>query len=63
LLTISKQRNRAIKYDKSIFNIINLLRIKPSDRAYFMKNFRMKASKQNIDLRGIQFLNTSIDTI
>lgn len=63
LNTISYQRSRAIKYNESVIHIINLLRIKPSDRAYFMQNFIVKAVNQNLDLNGIQFINTSDNTI
>jgi hypothetical protein len=63
LETISKQRQRATKYQETVIHIITLLRIKPSDRAYFMRNFRNKALKQNLDLTGVKFINTSIDTI
>ena len=63
LKTISLQRQRAIKNNESVIHIITLLRIKPSDRAYFMDNFRTKALKQNLDLNGVKFINTSSDTI
>ena len=63
LKTIYLQRQRAIKYNESVIHIITLLRIKPSDRAYFMNNFKTKAVKQNLDLNGVQFINTSSDTI
>ena len=63
LRTISYQRDRAISYNESVVHIINLLRIKPSDRAYLMQNFIAKASNQNLDLNGIHFINTSDTTI
>ncbi len=63
LETISKQRQRAIKNNESVIHIITLLRIKPSDRAYFMNNFKAKALQQNLDLNGVTFINTSSDTI
>ena len=63
LKTISIQRERALKYNESVVHIINLLRIKTSDRAYFMENFRVKALKQNLDITGIRFINTSSYTI
>ena len=63
LKTISIQRERAIKYNESVIHIITLLRIKPSERTYFMTNFRIKALKQNFDLNGVKFINTSSDTI
>ena len=63
LKTISYQRIRAIKYNESVIHMINLLRIKPSDRYYFMQNFIAKAVNQNLDLNGIQFINTSDNTI
>lgn len=43
LKTISLQRQRAIKNNESVIHIITLLQIKPSDRAYFMNNFKTKA--------------------
>jgi len=63
LKTISLQRQRAIKNNESVIHIITLLRIKPSDRAYFMNNFKTKALKQNLDLNRVKFINTSSDTI
>ena len=63
LETISSQRQRAIDNNESVIHIITLLRIKPSDRAYFMNNFKTKALKQNLDLNGVKFINTSSDTI
>jgi len=63
LKTISIQRQRAINNNESVIHIITLLRIKPSDRAYFMNNFKTKALKQNLDLNGVKFINTSNDTI
>ena len=63
LKTISRQRQRAIKNNESVIHIIPLLRIKPSDRAYFMNNFKTKALKENLDLNGVKFINTSSDTI
>jgi hypothetical protein len=63
LKTISLQRQRAIKNNESVIHIITLLRIKPSDRAYFMNNFKTKALKQNLDLNGVKFINISSDTI
>jgi hypothetical protein len=63
LKTISLQRQRAIENNESVIHIITLLRIKPSDRAYFMENFKQKALRQNLDLNGIKFMNTSSDRI
>lgn len=63
LKTISLQRQRAINNNESVIHIITLLRIKPSDRAYFMNNFKTKALKQNLDLNGVKFMNTSSDMI
>lgn len=63
LKMISLQRERAIKYNESVIHIITLLRIKPSERIYFMNNFRTKALKQNLDLNGVKFINTSSDMI
>ena len=63
LKTISEQRQRAIKNNESVIHIITLLRIKSSDRAYFMNNFKTKALKQNLDLNGVKFINISSDTI
>ena len=64
LETISSQRQRTINYNESVIHIIiTLLRIKPSDRAYFMNNFKPKALKQNLDLNGMKFMNTSSDMI
>lgn len=63
LKTIFLQRQRAINNNESVIHIITLLRIKPSDRAYFMNNFKTKALKQNLDLNGVKFMRTSSDTI
>ena len=63
LKTISLQRQRAIKNNESVIHIITLLRIKPSDRAYFIDNFKQKALRQNLDLNGIKFINTSSNII
>jgi hypothetical protein len=63
LKSISLQRQRAIKNNESVIHIITLLRIKPSYRAYFMNNFKTKALRQNLDLNGVKFINTSSDTI
>ena len=63
LETISSQRQRAIDNNESVIHIITLLRIKPSDRAYFINNFETKALKQNLDLNGVKFMNTSSDMI
>ena len=63
LKTISLQRKRAIENNESVIHIITLLRIKPSDRAYFINNFKTKALKQDLDLNGVKFINTSSDTI
>ena len=52
LKTISRQRNRAIQTNESVVHIINLLRIKPADRSYFMDNFLRKAAQQNLDTNG-----------
>ena len=70
-------QNKFKSYEDSAKDIIEKIRAKSKKGAelpevflieletvpYFMKNFRMKALDQKIDLRGIQFLNTSIDTI
>jgi hypothetical protein len=63
LKTIYKQRQRAIDNNETVIHIITLLRIKPSDRAYFMQNLENKVVQQKLDVIGIQFINTSIDTI
>ena len=63
LKTISLQRQRAINNNESVIHIITLLRIKLSDRAYFMNNLKTKALQQNLDLNGVRFMNTSSDTI
>ncbi len=63
LESISTQRQRAIEHNESVIHIINLLRIKPSERAYFMANFKTKALKQNLDLNGVTFINISSNTI
>jgi len=63
LKTISRQRQRAINNYESVIHSMTLLRIKPSDRAYFINNFKTKALKQNLDLNGVKFFNTSSDTI
>ena len=49
-----------VSYNESVVHIINLLRIKPSDRSYLMENFRMKSLEQGLDITGVEFLNTSI---
>jgi hypothetical protein len=46
LKTIHKQRQRAIDNNGTVINIITLLRIKPSDRAYLMQNLENKAVQQ-----------------
>jgi hypothetical protein len=63
LKTIYIQRQRATDNQETVIHIITLLRIKPSDRAYFMDNLKNKALKQNLDVTRILFLNTSIDRI
>ena len=64
LKTISLQRQRTINHNESVIHIIiTLLRIKPSDRAYFRNNFKTKALKQNLDLNGVKFMNTSSNMI
>lgn len=47
LKTISIQRQRVIDNQETVIHIITLLRMKPSDRSYFMNNFKHKALKQN----------------
>ena len=63
LKTMALHRKRAIDNDESVIHIITLLRIKPSDRAYFMNNFKIKALNQNFDMNGVAFINTSSDRI
>lgn len=63
LESIVSQRQRARDNNESVIHIITLLRIKPSDRAYFMNNFKTKGLKQNLDLNGVKFMNTSSDMI
>jgi hypothetical protein len=46
-----------------IIHIINLLRIKPAERAYLIENFNKKALFQNLDTTGIAFINTSNTSI
>ena len=63
LKSISLQRQRAIRNNESVIHIITLLRIKPSNRAYFMNNFKTKALNQDLDLNGVKFINTFSDRI
>ena len=63
LKTISYQRVRAISYNESMVHILNLLRMKPSDRAYLMQNLIAKAINQKLDFNGIHFINISDTTI
>lgn len=63
LTTIASQRERAIASNESVVHVINLLRIKPSDRTYFINNFRRKAALQNLDTNCVAFINISSDTI
>ena len=63
LKSIPVQRNRAHHYNESVIHVISLLRMKPSNRSYFIENFKAKASIQNLDLHEVVFLNTSTDRI
>lgn len=63
LATISYQKARGRDNNVSVLHIISLLRLKPSDRAYFMKNFYQKAALKNLDTSSIAFINTSINSI
>jgi hypothetical protein len=63
LKTIPLQHKRAIDNGESVIHIITLLRIKPSDRIYFMDNFKAKAIMEKLDLNGIKFINKSSDKI
>lgn len=63
LRKIEFQRARAHKYNSDVIHIITLLRIKPSNRTYFINNFKAKALDKNINFNGVRFINTSPDTI
>lgn len=63
LKKIFRERKRAIKDNESVIHIISLLRMKPSDRAYFIDIFKTKAVQENLDLNGVTFINTSSDRI
>lgn len=59
LRSIKSQRQRARDNNVVVVHIIDLLRIRPSDRSKFMLNFFQKTQSFGIDPNGIEFMNAS----